>query len=102
MSKEDDIIKFQQDVREMINEADPWYLIEGGAPTDEYEDYVDNIVSFIINHKPNKDQLYSMLIKIFSTKEFDIEKDKDKISLLTEKLLDLYKVYISFSNKSFS
>jgi 3-methyladenine DNA glycosylase Tag len=87
--KEDQIIKFREKVQNAINEADPWYLLEMGAPKDEYSKYVDQIVSFMVNFKPHTEQLYLKLLKIFETKEFDISKDQ-KVKFLAEKLVNIY------------
>ncbi len=38
-------------VTEIINKIDPWDLISAGAPTDEYEGFINGVVSLIVNHK---------------------------------------------------
>lgn len=87
--KKKEIIEFKEEVKKKVNICDPWYLIESGAPDDEYNKYIDQIVSFIINYKPNLEQLYLRLMQIFATKEFDLTKDSEKIRSLAKKLFEI-------------
>lgn len=74
-----DVEKIKQKIKILVNQADPWYLIELGVPDDEYEEKINRIVSFVINKKPNSPELESELMKIFHTNEFDLEQEKMKI-----------------------
>ncbi len=79
-----DILLIKENIKKDVNDVDPWYLLESGAPDDEYNSYVDKITSFLINKKPNKLELGLELRKIFQTNEFEIE--VDVINDLTERI----------------
>lgn len=74
-------------IRIYVNQADPWYLIESGAPLDEYNYHVDRIVSILINKKPSLDQLVGDLEEIFKTIEHDL--DTKKIRELAQKIKEI-------------
>lgn len=73
-----EIMEIKQQVKEYVNTADPWHLIEMGAPDDEYNSHIDRIVSFLVNKKPNRANLESKLFEIFKTNEHELEQDKIK------------------------
>jgi hypothetical protein len=49
-------------LRELVNSFDPWSLIEGGAPKDEYDDLTQELLSFIYNNK-SKNEIQSLILK---------------------------------------
>ncbi len=70
------VMKIREKIKIYINKADLWHLIEIGAPEDEYNSYIDRVISFIVNKKPDKADLEAELYSVFKTKEFELEKDK--------------------------
>lgn len=70
------VMEIKEKIKIYVNKTDPWYLVEMGAPEDEYNSYIDRIVSFVINKKPDKINLEAELYLIFKTKEFELEKNK--------------------------
>lgn len=49
--------KIKSDVTAIINNVDPWGLIEAGAPEDEYNGMVDQTISSYLNEKLSKENL---------------------------------------------
>ena len=43
--------KLFNDIKSIVNAYDPYHLIEGGAPEDEYDSYVPGVISLFINNK---------------------------------------------------
>ncbi|MBU0660674.1 hypothetical protein KKG22_00675 [Patescibacteria group bacterium] len=83
------INKFREKVTKNVNKFDPWYLIEMGAPYDEYDKYIDNVVSFVINEKPDLTLLEKRLYIIFETTEFDLA-----TNLISSLASNIYNFYI--------
>lgn len=81
------VMKIKKKIKIYVNKTDPWHLLEVGAPDDEYNSYIDRIVSFVVNKKPDKMDLESELYAIFKTNEFELE--KDKIKELAENISDI-------------
>ena len=67
------ILQFKAEIQNLVNSADPWFLIEIGAPDDEYNVYIDKITSFVLNKKPTLIELERELEAIFKTNEFTLE-----------------------------
>lgn len=82
-----DVQRIKENIKIIVNRIDPWYLIEIGAPDDEYNSYTDKIVSFVVNKEPDKSELENHLQLIFSTKEFELS--KDKIHQLASEILQI-------------
>ncbi len=82
---QENIKKIKEKFTQIINESDPWDLISGGAPDDEYNRYTDRVVSHVINKKPSAEDLKKELLNIFATNEFEIS--ETKMSLLADNLL---------------
>jgi hypothetical protein len=78
------IKEITQEVRKYVNKADPWYLIESGAPADEYNSQVDRIVSTLINKKFDLESLSFELHNVFRTEEHSL--DSIKIDELAKEL----------------
>jgi len=86
-----EVMQFRKAVQEAVNKADLYFLIEGGAPLDEYDSCVDNIVSILINQKPSHEQLYLKLCEIFKNEDFGLPlPDRKEIVDLADELLELY------------
>jgi hypothetical protein len=82
-----DIIEIKKKIKAHVNAIDPWHLIEGGAPEDEYNSYIDHIVSLVVNNKPDQASLLKELSEIFKTKEFEL--DQNKMKDLAEKICNI-------------
>ncbi len=72
----DQIKKITQEVQKYVNKADPWYLIEMGAPTNEYDSQINRIVSTLVNKKFTSESLVFELVNIFKTNEHDLDQVK--------------------------
>lgn len=70
-----DLVKYKEQIKTLVNKADPWHLIEMGAPEDEYNSQIDKLISFAVNDKPGQKELESELYTIFKTNEHELEKD---------------------------
>lgn len=93
---QEEIMRFRQAVQKAVNKADPYFLIEGGAPLDEYDACVDRIVSILINQKPNHEQLCLRLGETFTDEDFGLAlPDRKEIKNLAEELLKLYRDLMS-------
>lgn len=82
-----DIKEIKQRVKGCVNEADPWHLFEMGAPDDEYNSYIDRIVSVLVNKKPNQTTLTAELLHVFKTNEHELK--QYRIEELADKLLSI-------------
>lgn len=71
-----DIKEIKKSIQTLVNQVDPWYLIQMGAPDDEYNAYIDRIVSLVVNKKPAQAILENKLTSIFHTNEFELERRK--------------------------
>ncbi|OGL65771.1 hypothetical protein A3F52_00795 [Candidatus Uhrbacteria bacterium RIFCSPHIGHO2_12_FULL_47_11] len=80
-----DIAKIKSKIQQYVNDTDPWHLVSMGAPEDEYNSQIDHIVSYVVNKKPNRAVLESILFTIFKTDELELE--ENKISKLAELIM---------------
>lgn len=80
-----DLKKLKSIFTEIINKNDPWDLISGGAPSDEYNKYTDRVISYVINKHPSVDDLKKELLSVFSTNEFELS--EEKMGLLAGELM---------------
>ena len=76
----------------IVNRSDPSDLINMGAPDDEYNGYIDNIISYVINYQPSAKDLKNKLLLIFKTEEFEL--DEKRINLLAKDLIKSNKIYM--------
>lgn len=83
----DNIAEIKEKVKVKVNATDPWYLIEMGAPEDEYNSHIDRIVSLLVNKHLDQTSLEKHLFEIFKTNEFEL--DQVKIKELSEKICNL-------------
>jgi hypothetical protein len=88
------IKKIKKEVSSHINNADPWFLIESGAPLDEYNSQTDRIVSLVINNKPDSVSLKKELYEIFKTKEHELDERK------IQELVDILSVIVVNNTKN--
>jgi hypothetical protein len=77
--------ELKEKIKVCVNKIDPWDLISMGAPDDEYDSYTNQIVSMVVNNKPNQVCLEKYLYELFKTKEFKL--GEDGIKELTEKII---------------
>ncbi|NQX61109.1 hypothetical protein [Paenibacillus qinlingensis] len=88
-------------VRSVINEFDPVSLIRNGAPVNEHEVLVAYVLYLLLDNKTEK--LKTELIDSYKYYGFDPEDIKEeykesfnrRIQDTTEKILEVYKVYIT-------
>ncbi len=80
-------MEIKEKIKQFVNGADPWGLIGMGAPEDEYNSHIDQIVSFVVNKKPSRLDLELKLYKIFGLEESEL--DKGVIKELATKIISV-------------
>ncbi len=77
-----DYKKYINEIKEIINTNDPWDLIYGGAPIDEYEDYINKIFSLIISKNYSFSQLQKVFKEVEENKLIEIDKGIQKVIMI--------------------
>lgn len=81
----DNYEKISEEIKKIVNEVDPVYLIGAGAPSDEYDSEINRIISSLKDMDKVND-VFHVLNKTFGDSFGDTKIDGLKIKAIAEKI----------------
>lgn len=71
--------KYIKEIKNIVNESDPWDLISEGAPEDEYEEYINKIFSLVVKKKYSFESLKSLFKEVDESKLKEMDSKLNKV-----------------------